>query len=210
MNRCVLAFLVLSLCACRSEDRSSNHSPPASEQQAQMSREKESPEPSTSKNTDPKVMATSSTLASDDKTFAEKALSGGRFEVESSRIALEKAYSGKIRDFANMMIADHGQANQELENLARQKGVSVPTTLDADAQAKVDELRQLDGDPFDKRYREMQIDAHDEAIRLFQKASRDAQDRDVRSFATKTLPTLQKHRDRLDEIQNNSGTGVGG
>ena len=200
MYRCVIAFLALSLCACRSQDRNSDHT--SQQQQAQMSRRKESPEPSTSKDTDPKVMATSATLAGDDKTFAQKALAGGRFEIESSRIALDKASSGKIRDFANMMIADHGQANQELENLARKKGLSIPTTVAADSQAKLDELRQLDGDAFDTRYREMQMDAHDEAIRLFQKASKEAQDQDLRAFASKTLPTLQKHRDRLDEIQN--------
>jgi putative membrane protein len=202
MNRSVLTFLALSLCvACRSQDQSSDHAS-QQQQQAQMSRQKESPDPSTSKNTDPKVMATSATLAGDDKTFAQKAIAGGRFEVESSRVALDKASSGKIRDFANMMIADHGQANQELENLAQKKGLSVPTTLSADMQAKLDELRRLDGSAFDTRYREMQIDAHDDAIRLFRKASTDAQDQDLRAFATKTLPTLQKHRDRLDEIQN--------
>jgi putative membrane protein len=208
MYRCVIAFLALSLCGCRSQDRNSEHTS-EQQQQAQMSRQKESPEPSTSKNTDPKVMATSVTLAADDKTFAQEAIAGGRFEVESSRIALDKSSSGKIRDFANMMIADHGQANQELENLARTKGLSIPTALAADMQAKLDELRQLGGDAFDTRYREMQIDAHDEAIRLFRKASNDAQDKDLRAFASKTLPTLQKHRDRLDEIQDNSSSSGG-
>ncbi len=209
MNRCVLAFLALSLCACRSQDRSDSY-PTSQQQQAQSSRQKESPDPSTSKNTDPKVMATSATLAGDDKTFAEKAIRGGQFEIECSRVALDKATSGKIRDFANMMIADHGQANQELESLAQKKGLSVPSTPDSSAQSKLDELRQLDGEAFDTRYREMQIDAHDEAIRLFRKASNEAQDQDLRAFATKTLPTLQKHRDRLDEIQNNSSQNGGG
>jgi putative membrane protein len=181
MNRCAfIAVFALSLCACRSHDRSDE-------------RRSESPSSGMSQ-------PSSASLTSAERNFAEKALRGGQFEVETSRLALQKASSGQLRDFANMMITDHGQANRDLESLARRKGIYAPTTLDAEHQAKLDELRRLDGPQFDEEYRKMQIEAHDAAIQLFERASQECRDTDLRTFASQTLPTLQKHRSHLDEV----------
>ena len=178
-----LAALLLSLCACRSHDRSDEgRSESSSSASTGMS------QPS------------SAALGEGERTFAENALRGGQFEVEASRLALQKAASGQVRDFANMMITDHGQANRDLENLARKKGIYPPTTLDAEHQSKLDDLRRLDGPEFDEEYRKLQIEAHDAAIQLFERASRECRDKDLRDFASSTLPKLQKHRSHLDDV----------
>jgi putative membrane protein len=100
-----------------------------------------------------------------------------------------------------MMIDDHGKANEELQALARSKGITMPSTLDSAHQRQLDELSDLSGATFDSKYHEMQVAAHDGAIELFEKTARDSTDSDVRAFATKTLPTLRKHRAALDDIQ---------
>ena len=47
---------------------------------------------------------------------------------------------------------------------------------------------------FDKRYASMiGVSAHEDAVKLFQKSSKEAQDPDVKTFAAKTLPGLQEH-----------------
>ena len=42
--------------------------------------------------------------------FLNKAAVGNKFEIESSRLALDKSKSEAVRTFANMMIKDHGEA----------------------------------------------------------------------------------------------------
>jgi putative membrane protein len=160
------------------------------------------PHPDTQATTKPASSPASdrtASLSAEDKKFVEKAAIGGLFEVESSKLALEKTESRKLREFAEMMVADHGDANRKLSDLARRKGTSVPSSLDSDHKRMMDELRDQNGKEFDARYHEQQVKAHDGAIKLFESAARNCDDADLRDLASKTLPVLRKHREMLDE-----------
>jgi putative membrane protein len=47
-------------------------------------------------------------------------------EVQLSQVALKNGQSSAVKNFAAMMIKDHGKANAELKALAKTKGVSLP------------------------------------------------------------------------------------
>jgi putative membrane protein len=134
----------------------------------------------------------------DDRDFVSEAAPAGLFEVETSELALQKSVSGKVREFAQMMVDDHGAANRKLNEIVRRKGGMLPTMLDHELQRKYDDLRELSGQEFEKSYHEAQVRAHDAAIKLFEDAAKDADDGELRKFASETLPTLQKHRKELD------------
>jgi Domain of unknown function (DUF4142) len=51
-------------------------------------------------------------------------------------LAKQKASSAEVKSFAEQMIQDHTKANQELEQLAKQKGITVPAALDNEGQAQ--------------------------------------------------------------------------
>ena len=138
-------------------------------------------------------------LSTGDRRFLEQAGQGGRFEVESSNLALLKGVSGSTRDFAQLMLDDHVKANAELERLAGNKGLQLAVKLDAAHQESLDQLANLDGETFEHAYREIQVKAHDEALSLFEKAAEDSQDAELREFAKRTLPMLRKHREHLDQ-----------
>lgn len=139
-----------------------------------------------------------------DRNFVNQAASGGMFEVKSSelalqRLAMQQNSSSELRDFAQMMIDDHGKANKELERIAKQKDIEVSDRMLPEQQQAYDKLVSQTGSDFNKRYYKDQVEAHDDAIGLFQKAARDLQDPELREFAQRTLPTLQEHRNHLKE-----------
>jgi putative membrane protein len=138
-------------------------------------------------------------VAAADHDFVEKATQGGLFEVESSQLALQKNITDEHRDFARMMIDDHGKANRKLSEFAQQVGCPVPKEMNREQRADVDDLRRLDGQEFERRYHAMQVTAHDQAIELFERASRECEDKNLRAFANDTLPTLREHRRHLDQ-----------
>jgi putative membrane protein len=138
----------------------------------------------------------------DDSEFAVKAASGGMMEVELGRMAQQKATNADVKAFAKMMVDDHTKANDELKALAASKNITLPTTLGADHQKKVDELSKLAGREFDKKYVSLMVDDHDDDIEAFKEAADDAKDPDIKAFAAKTLPTLQKHHDRIKTIKD--------
>lgn len=139
----------------------------------------------------------------DSNDFAVKAANGGMLEMEVARLAREKAQNNDVKEFAAMMLNDHQKANDELKALAGRKNITLPARLGDDEQKHVDELAKLTGSAFDKKYVDLMVDDHEEDIKLFQNAADHVDDADLKAFATKTLPTLQKHLERITTIDKN-------
>ncbi len=139
-------------------------------------------------------------LVDDDaRNFVKEAATGGMMEVELGKMAENKAKSQKVKDFGKMMIDDHSKANSDLKDLASKKNIDVPDSLTDDQKKDVDNLSKKNGADFDKAYVDMMVDDHKKDVDAFKKASGNLNDNDLKTFATNTLPTLQKH---LDSIQN--------
>lgn len=133
-------------------------------------------------------------LARADVAFLKQAAQNGLAEVEGSKLALTKAQNTQVKAFAQQMVDDHGKANEELKTLASAKGVDLPTEPSIAQKAKMKSLHTADGADFDRRYADsLGVAAHEDTVKLFQKASIGAADPQVKAFATKTLPTLQHH-----------------
>ena len=61
------------------------------------------------------------------------------------------------------------------------------------------------GDSFDKSYIKDQIKAHKETVDLFQKEISSGQDQQAQQFARATLPTIQAHLDKINQIAAAAG-----
>lgn len=142
-----------------------------------------------------------SELDADDRSFLESAAQSGHLEVQGSKLALEKSGNAEVKNFAQKMIDDHGKAGQKLADLAKQKGFDAPTEPSLMQQAKLKTLGLRD-EGFDKAYADgIGVSAHEDAVKLFQEASTDAKDADVKQFASETLPTLQQHLQMAQTLQ---------
>lgn len=136
-----------------------------------------------------------------DQEFYDKAAVAGMFEVKSSELALQKGTAAPIKSFAQMMVTDHTAANDKLKSLAQAKNVTLPTALDKDHQKKLDKLAKTEsGKDFDEQYADLMEDGHDDAVKLFEKAAKDAKDPEVKTFAKATLPTLKQHSEAAEAL----------
>jgi putative membrane protein len=141
-------------------------------------------------------------LSRADEAFVSQAAQNGYAEIETGKMAMEKASDPKVKEFAKHMIDDHTQANQELKTLASSKGVEVPDdpSLLQRGKAMV-MLKTAEGATFDRRYAEsMGVQAHEDNIELFEKAAGSAEDADVKAYAQKLLPKLQEHLKMAQEL----------
>jgi putative membrane protein len=141
-------------------------------------------------------------LARSDSSFLNNAAQGGLAEVESSKLALTKGVNTQIKGFAQQMVDDHEKAYKELQALAASKGVKLPDAPSVAQRAKIKLLSARDGAGFDRQYASsMGVSAHEDTVKLFQKAARDAKDADVKAFAAKALPTLEHHLQMARELK---------
>lgn len=131
--------------------------------------------------------------ATTDQSFEKAAAIGGMEEVELGNLAKQKASSSDVKQFGDRMVTDHSKANDQLKQVAQQKNIQLPTSLDAKHQAVVDRLSKLSGDSFDKAYMREMLTDHKKDMAAFRRESASGKDSDVKQFASNTLPTLEEH-----------------
>lgn len=134
-------------------------------------------------------------ISEEGREFVMAALRDGLLEVEAGKLAQTKATDESVKKYAGMMVEHHSKANEELTTLARGHNLEVPTTLSEDGRDKLQKLHDEDeAKDFDEAYIELMIDAHQDAVDLFEKQmKRNDDDPSLQQWATKTLPTLRTH-----------------
>lgn len=149
--------------------------------------------------------AATAKVSTADKMFFTKAAQAGMAEVTMGQLAQSQASSDAVKSFGQQMVTDHGTANDELKQLAAQKGVTLPTKVDAKEQHLIAKLKGKKGAAFDHLYVTDAGDKdHTAAVKLFEHASK-SKDADVKAFADKTLPTIKHHLEMARQIAKDMG-----
>lgn len=133
------------------------------------------------------------TQLEDATDFAVEAADGGMLEVQLGQLALTKASSPQVKEFAQSMIDDHSKANEELKNLAQSKNITLPSTLSEKNQKDYNDLAEKSGADFDKAYCKFMVKDHKEDLDKFKKAAEKAEDPDLKSWAAGKVPVLEHH-----------------
>lgn len=141
-------------------------------------------------------------VGEEDSKFATTAAAGGIAEVEMGKLALEKSTNAQVKEFATMMVSDHGKVNTELASIAGMKNITLPTMIDEDHQKKINDLTKKTGMDFDKAYVNSMVDGHKSTLKLMEKEAKDGQDADLKAFASKTAPMVQSHLDMIQKIHD--------
>ncbi|MFZ5781445.1 MAG: DUF4142 domain-containing protein [Pseudomonadota bacterium] len=142
-----------------------------------------------------------------DRQFAMAAAASSMFERVEAQLALIQAGDRDVKAFARKMAEDHAAALEELRTAAAVAQVDLPgaVPLDAAQQAKVDALRALHGEAFDRAYLADQVEAHAHAVRLLEAYVQGGTNSSLKSWANKTLPTLREHQRLLKTLVPSAG-----
>lgn len=128
----------------------------------------------------------------DKASFVKVVTSSNAFEIESSKLAEQKAKDADVKEFAKQMIADHTMAGEELKKAAK-LGDEAPKLSPKHA-AMLELLKGASEQDFQPLYIDMQASAHMEAVTLFATYAKGGDDAAVKEFAAKTLPKLEMHK----------------
>ena len=126
-------------------------------------------------------------------------------EVELGNLALQRASNADVKTFAQRMVDDHTKANQQLEELASRKGITLKEREGAAAKQTVAKLSKLSGEAFDREYAKDMVKDHEKDVAEFRAATK-LRDPDIKEFATQTLPTLQEHLEMAKKLPQTAAT----
>lgn len=142
------------------------------------------------------------------KNFVEKVAISDMYEIEASKIALERSKVQPVKDYAQMMIDAHTATTNELLPLASAAMVAPPTALDNDHMGKLDELRNASVEDFDDKYIDQQTDAHENALNLLKDFAANGKDAGLQAFASKTAPAVDQHLQQVKALDKSPADDV--
>ncbi len=121
-------------------------------------------------------------------------------EAHLGQMAADQASRQDVKDYAQMLVSDHTSDYQKLGDLAAKANLTVPKGLDTGHDKMIAPFEKLKGTAFDSRYVHEMIEGHTKAIAVYKKESTDAQNADLKEYASETLPTLEKHLDGARDL----------
>lgn len=147
--------------------------------------------------------------APDAQDYVAGAGAGDRYEIEASRLAIEKAEHPEIKELARMILADHERSTAALTRAARavEPPVRLVPELDAEKRANLDALRSATGAAFDSEYLRQQVAAHEQALALVEGYARDGENPQLREHATTVSGPIRQHLERARALAGSTGPG---
>jgi putative membrane protein len=136
--------------------------------------------------------------------FAQDLKSSGRFEIDSSNLALRTSNNDEIKQFAQKMVDDHTAADQKLTETLQQTNMpELEYGMDAEARDVFERLIVLQGSDFDRAYVRDQIQAHGQAIALLEAYSKGGDNDALKQLASTLLPTIKEHLQMAEGLRSN-------
>lgn len=129
----------------------------------------------------------------DDGQFLMKAAEMQMEEIRLGQLAQQKGSSDHVKELGKMMETDHTATLAELKTLAQTNSISIPNTETDNSRDAYEDLNEKDGVDFGKAYSKLMIEHHEDAIDLFEEASEDAENQQIRTWATGKLAGLRTH-----------------
>lgn len=142
-----------------------------------------------------------SSLKAADEKFVKTAGASGMAEVKIATLGTQKAERADVKELATMLVADHTKVNAELSALAESKKVQLSAVIDPSAADTFKDLEKESGKGFDKAFLDHLEKSHKDSIANFEDAEKNGEDAEVKSWASKTLPALRTHLDKVKELK---------
>jgi putative membrane protein len=125
------------------------------------------------------------------------------FELDSSRLALQKSENQAIHIYAKRLMSERSQIAIELSRARSEARIGyVPTTggLRSRYISVLDRLHTLDGEAFDKAYAEAQLKAQLDITDEVGAYAREGTNAELRRFAVNVLPRLQSQLEHARQL----------
>ena len=134
--------------------------------------------------------------AMSDQQFVDFAAQTDMVEANLGQLAGSAASAQPVKDYGQMLVADHTKDYNQLFDVAHQANLNMPNAIDAEHnKAMIDPFQKLKDVAFDRHYAQEMVAGHTKAIAIYKKEAADAQNAALKSYAAQALPVLQKHLD---------------
>ena len=133
--------------------------------------------------------------------YLSMAGSSDQFEIQSGQLAQQMSQNPGIRQIGQMLVADHTNSTQQLMAAAQSAGITPPPpALRPEHAALLQQIQSAPPGQFDMVFRDVQIQAHQQALQLHQGYASGGDTPALRTAATNIVPVVQNHLTMLQGL----------
>lgn len=140
--------------------------------------------------------------ASKDAEYMVDTYSSGLFFIQAAEIAKQKAMNKQVKLIAEIVAQRHKKINNEINELASEKKLSLPSRLNLEQMTKIQVLEKEDPSNIEKEFLKQMESEHKQDIELFEKISKESEDNDISALAVYCLSELQTQYDQLVNVKD--------
>jgi putative membrane protein len=141
-------------------------------------------------------------------------------EIETGKMAVDKAQSAEVKKFGSQMVTDHTSADQKLTDVAKKANLDlnappmdpIAQALQSASEERKRMIRGLTGMQFEAAYLAPQVDNHEVVLKLVEEAQKTSSG-DTRKVLDEMRPTVEAHLDHAKSLMKGltfAPTAVGG
>ena len=141
----------------------------------------------------------------DENIFAKMGMTDS-VEIAAAKMALTKTKSADVKEFANMMVNEHGKMKTGGTALAKSLGITpMPMPDDPGAAQMAAMMQQLgsvpDAEAFDRMYVDQMVMSHQATLDFLGRAATEAKNDSLRAFIQKGQPVVQMHLQHAQDLR---------
>jgi putative membrane protein len=141
-------------------------------------------------------------LTKEEMKFIKKAGAGNAAEAKVGELAATNGGSQDVKDFGTKMVKDHGDANTDLEPIAKAHGLAFPPVEKEKQKDMYEKLSKLKGEAFDKAYVADMVKDHEKDLAEYQAEKSEAKDPELKAYVDKTEAVVAEHLKLIKKIQS--------
>jgi putative membrane protein len=146
-------------------------------------------------------LSTAQNLSKEDTHYMTETAQGLMSEVKLGEMAQQRGQDERVKAFGKQMVDDHGKDLQNLQQLAAQRQVTLPATLNEDQSKEAEKLAKLSGKDFDKEYLKYEAKDHSHDIRENGDEMKKTADPELKKFASAEHETVTRHKQEVDKLR---------
>lgn len=153
------------------------------------------------------IKPNSAQLSSSDQDLMMQVAKGGMMQLETSKMAVQKASSPEVREFAQGEVDEQTGLSDKLKEIASAKGITLPTTPDAELQGMLTKMESMSGADLDKYYvQQYGVNGHEKLDQVMSKVKSQAKDANLQAVEKAAHPLVKTHLKVAREMQSKMGS----
>jgi len=142
-------------------------------------------------------------LSPDERDLAYQLEASNLEEVGLAGYMQERSKNVRIRNFANMILEDHGKAVDDIRELLKNNGITEPETQTPKGElSKLTALRNSPDSDVDREYIRMMIEDHQARLGALRNEQSSVQSSVLKQYIGNLIPIIEKHLRAADSIEN--------